>query len=282
MPPNPTGRPPARDGVVATKVVLRGHVPQGEFFAARSGDSPFTPGALLVPGTVLDRPTPAWSFPDVSAEKPIPFKHSVVYEDSALVVVDKPHFLPATPNGRLVKESLQARLRASHGESVTLAHRLDRVTAGVMLAVKDPDLRGAYQRLFSTRMVTKTYLARTSHSLPLDDTWREVSLPMAKRGRKVVVEPGGTPTVTLCRAIDSTVVQLRPLTGYTHQLRVVCAHLGGPIVGDDLYPNEQPLDLYDFSQPLHLVATALEFADPVTGRRQSFSVQRGLPIRIEQ
>ncbi|WP_018295871.1 pseudouridine synthase [Corynebacterium lubricantis] len=268
---------------MATKVILRDVVPDGEYFAARSGDSPFPPGFLLAPGTELARPTPAWQFPEVGHEPVIPFDYQVVYEDSRILVVDKPHFLPATPNGRIVRETLQTRLRARYGDKITVIHRLDRLTAGLMLAVKNPEDRAAYHELFSRREVRKTYLARLS--LPMDpQPWQELRLGMRKEGRRVVVDKHGTQTVTLWRTLDDDptrrTVELRPLTGHTHQLRVVCAHLGAGIFGDDMYPVERELDLYDYSEPLHLLATSLEFSDPLDGSAREFLSARGLPTRM--
>ncbi|MHA2788646.1 pseudouridine synthase [Corynebacterium sp. S7] len=281
---NPTGRPPARDGVVATKVVLRGHVPAGEFFVARSGDSSFVPGTLLAPGTELDRPTPAWQFPQVDHEPVIPFDYQVLFEDDRILVVDKPHFLPATPNGRIVRETLQTRLRARFGEEVTVVHRLDRLTAGLMLAVKHPQHRAAYHELFARREVRKTYLARLSAPVE-SQPWQELHLGMRKVGRRVIVDKQGTPTVTLWRTLDHDperrTVELRPLTGHTHQLRVVCDYLGAGIIGDDMYPNERELDLYNYSDPLHLLAKGLEFRDPFEERAREFVSERALPTRMD-
>ncbi|WP_018580929.1 pseudouridine synthase [Corynebacterium pilosum] len=154
---------------MATRVVLRDVVPPGEFFAARSGDSPFQPGSLLIPGTALPTPVPAFRFPDVSVEPEIPFHARVLIDDDTLIAVDKPHFLPATPNGRIVRETAQTRLRRHYGEDATVIHRLDRLTAGVLLAVKKPEDRAAYQQLFARREVHKKYVARVHGQLQIDN-----------------------------------------------------------------------------------------------------------------
>ncbi|WIM68559.1 pseudouridine synthase [Corynebacterium breve] len=276
---NPTGRPPARGGVVARKIILKDAVPAGEYYAGRSGDSPFTPGERLAAGTPLGRPVPAWTFPNVRTERAIPFEYQVLLDDDRLVVVDKPHFLPSTPNGRLVKETVQTRLRATYGEDITVVHRLDRATAGILLAVKRPEHRRPYQELFAKRAVKKWYRARVTGPLGAD-SWARVDLPLRKVGRKVVVDKQGTMTTTWLRAAGDNVVELMPVTGHTHQLRVVCAHFGAPIVGDDLYPHERPLNLDDFTQPLHLVAEAMEFADPIDGSTRKMSSFMHLPDRL--
>lgn len=275
------GRPPARDGLTAVRTVLRGTVSDGEFFAARAGDSPYRPGELIAPGTALARPVPAWTFPAVPAEPPIPFDYEVLHVDEELIVVDKPHFLPTTSNGRIVRETVQTRLRRDFGEDVTPLHRLDRLTAGVVVCSRRPATRGAYQRLFQDRKVRKRYLARTVTALG-QPTWRELSMPMRKRpgARSVVVDEEGTMTVTRLRGAGD-VVELEPVTGHTHQLRVVLAQLGAPIVGDDVYPRDVGLRLRDYSSPLHLLATGVEFTDPVDGRKRAFTSLRGLPANLD-
>ncbi|QPK80295.1 pseudouridine synthase [Corynebacterium lizhenjunii] len=274
MPPSPaSGRPPAREGISATKTVLRGVVPPGQFWAARAGDSPFAPGTLLEPGTQLLGPVPAWHFPDLPEEAPIPFDYQVLHVDADLIIVHKPHFLPTTSNGRLVRQTLQTRLRVDFAEpDIVPLHRLDRLTAGVVVCSRNPQTRAAYQQLFSQRQVRKTYQARTVRPLsPVSPPPQEIVLGMRKvKGcRQVLADAAGTPTRTWVQP-HPEYVELRPLTGHTHQLRVLLNHLGAPIVGDDTYPVDKGLDLYDFSSPLQLLAYSLEFTDPLTSRARKY------------
>lgn len=271
------GRPPAREGIPARRVVLRGEVPVGQFWAARAGDSPFAPGELLVPGTALDRPVPAWMHPEVPAEPEIPFDYEEIFSEDGILVVDKPHFLPVTGNGRIQRETVQTRLRRRRGDDVVACHRLDRLTAGLVLCSLEPATRGAYQQLFARREVAKTYQARLTAPVNFPE-WTRVDLPMrkSKGSRQVRVVDGGTPTTTWIRDVGH-VVQMRPVTGHTHQLRVVAAHLGAPIVGDDTYPVDAPTSLWDYSAPLHLLASRLEFVDPITGEARGFVSRRRLP-----
>lgn len=273
---DPTGRPPARAGLVARKIVLTGVVPAGEYVAARAGDSPFAPGEVLHPGTELTRPVPAWTFPEVPAEPEIPFDYQVLHADEHLVVVDKPHFLPATGNGRIQRETVQTRLRREFGDDAVVLHRLDRLTAGVLLCSRNAATRGAYQQLFARREVHKRYLARVISPLNLPG-WTTVRLPLRKiRGRRQVsVAPGGAETVTRVCGVGEW-AQLEPVTGHTHQLRVVLNHLGAPIVGDDTYPVDRGLVLTDYSTPLQLLARELSFRDPVSGRQRVFASERTL------
>lgn len=96
------------------------------------------------------------------AEPDIPFDPVVVAEEGEALVVDKPPFLPSTPNGRLVRNTVLQRLRDRFGEpNLTCVHRLDRLTSGLLLVSRDAATRGAYQRLFQDGRVRKTYEALT-------------------------------------------------------------------------------------------------------------------------
>ena len=276
-PNSPVGsyRPPAREGISPRKTVLVGRVPADvAYWAASAGDSPFSPGERLPAGRLLERPVPAWYHPAVPPEPPIPFHYEVLYADRDLIVVDKPHFLPTTSNGRIVRETVQTRLRVECGEDeIVPLHRLDRLTSGVVVCSRNPATRGAYQELFARRKVHKEYHALVSP--PLERAAGVVDLGMRKeRGeRQVRVDPAGTLTRTWLEGRGDEVV-LRPETGHTHQLRVLLDYLGSPIVGDDTYPVDKGLALYDFSTPLALVATSLWLSDPFTGKQRRFSISR--------
>ena len=91
-------------------------------------------------------------------EPAIPFDVGILYEDADIIVVDKPHFLPTTPRGMWYRQTALMRLRSMyHDDAITPAHRLDRATAGVVVFVRNPALRGAFQMLFQNRQVHKTY-----------------------------------------------------------------------------------------------------------------------------
>lgn len=220
---------------------------------------------------MLPGPTLAWYHPSVPSEEPIPFDYRVVYEDGDLIVADKPHFLPTTSNGRIVRETLQTRLRVDFNEdSIVPLHRLDRLTSGLVLCSRNPHSRAAYQQLFQERAVVKHYRAQVAAPFSFDGTVR-LGMRRVRGERQVLVDSTGTPTVTRVRA-SGTTADVWPLTGHTHQIRVVFNHLGHPIVGDDTYPVDRGLDLSDFSTPLLLSHVALSFSDPVTGRKREFQL----------
>ena len=92
----------------------------------------------------------------VLEEPHIPFEYGVLYENDAIIVVDKPHFLATTPRGMWYRETALIRLREQYGEpDIVPAHRLDRLTAGIVVFVRKPELRGAYQMLFQNRKPSK-------------------------------------------------------------------------------------------------------------------------------
>ena len=278
--PDP-GRPSARAGISPRKTVLRGRVPEeGEYFAARAGDSPFPAGTVLPAGAALPRPVPAWYHPAVPPEPPIPFDYSVVHADRDLIVADKPHFLPTTTNGRLQRETLQTRLRVDFGEDdIVPLHRLDRLTAGLVICSRNPETRAAYQRIFLEGSAVKKYRGVVKQPLFVD---REIDLRMHKPhgSRQVLVAPEGALTSTYVRAAGREVT-MWPRTGHTHQLRVLLNHLGHPLLGDDTYPTPRELDLYDFRTPLALLHEAITFIDPLSHSERQFFSSQALRTTIE-
>ena len=216
----------------------------------------------------------------IEFETPIPFEASAIFQDELLVVADKPHFLPVTPGGKYLQETLLVRLKQSLGiDALTPIHRLDRETAGVVMFCADPKARAAYAAMFAKREVVKRYeaivawsgqvqLPLTHHScLEADDHFmrmREVSGPANSQTHVELIEVMGP-------SEQQAHLRLSPVTGRKHQLRVHCAALGMPIVNDSLYPVMRPEAPDDFAQPLRLIARSVAFTDPVTGQQREFS-----------
>ncbi|MFI1886666.1 RluA family pseudouridine synthase [Streptomyces jumonjinensis] len=217
-----------------------------------------------------------WFHRDFAAEEPVPFGIGVVYRDERLLVADKPHFLATMPRGRHITETAAARLRRELGmPGLQPAHRLDRLTAGLVLFVVRPEDRGAYQTLFRDRLVRKEYEAVAPYdpAVALPRTVR--SRIVKERGVLAAYEEAGEPnSESRIELIEHRGglgrYRLLPATGRTHQLRVHMNGLGLPILDDPLYPvvrEEQP---DDYSRPLQLLAKALEFTDPLTGEPRRF------------
>src|SRR5207248_1880130 len=160
----------------------------------------------------------------------------VVHRDEHLVVVDKPHFLATIPRGKHVLETALVRLRRDLDlPDLSPAHRLDRVTAGLLMFVAQRRHRGAYQTLFRDRKVGKVYQAVARHdpSLTLPRVVR--SRIVKERGTVVAQEVSGEPNAeTLVELIEQAHglgrYRLTPATGRTHQLRVHMNSLGVPIL----------------------------------------------------
>ena len=225
-----------------------------------------------------------WFHRDLPAEVPVPFPVDVVYRDEHIVVADKPHFLATTPRGGHVVETALARLRRELGiPALGAAHRLDRLTAGLVLFTVRPEERGAYQGLFREKRVRKEYEAVAPYDAGLDLPTTVRSRILKERGvmaaQQVEGEVNAVSRVELVerRGDGPARYRLVPSTGQTHQLRVHMSALGVPILGDPLYPVvTDPVPAGDFRRPLQLLARALEFTDPVTGVEHRFRSGRVL------
>ncbi|MEV4685459.1 RluA family pseudouridine synthase [Streptomyces kurssanovii] len=217
-----------------------------------------------------------WFHRDFPAEERVPFEIGVVHRDEHILIADKPHFLATMPRGSHVRETALARLRRDLGlPALQPAHRLDRLTGGLVLFVVRPGERGAYQTMFRDRRVRKEYEAVAPYdpALALPRTVR--SRIVKERGVLAAVEEPGEPNsesrIELLEVRDGLGrYRLLPATGRTHQLRVHMNALGLPILHDPLYPVVLPDGPDDYARPLQLLARGLEFTDPVTGEPRSF------------
>ena len=220
----------------------------------------------------------------LAAEPVVPFEEGIVFQDELLLIADKPHFLPVTPKGRYVQQTLLTRLIKRTGiATLSPIHRIDRETAGLVAFAVQPDTRAAYQALFRDRAVHKVYEAIAP--------WRpDLTLPMSYRSRleeredafmqmhEVAGEPNAETRIELIEH-DAELARyaLEPLTGRKHQLRAQLSALGMPIVGDRIYPVLQPEEAEPgFSAPLQLLARRLAFTDPITGAARAFESRLSL------
>ncbi|MDV5144569.1 pseudouridine synthase [Streptomyces sp. SBC-4] len=235
-----------------------------------TGDEPYTVGRYL------------WFHRDFPAEAPVPFDIGIVHRDERILVVDKPHFLATMPRGRHVTETAMARLRRELGlPRLQPAHRLDRLTAGLVLFVVREEDRGAYQTLFRDRLVRKEYEAVAPYDpaveLPVTVRSRIEKERGVMAAREVPGEPNSESRVELLRHGGGLGrYRLVPVTGRTHQLRVHMNALGLPILHDPVYPVVREDGSEDFSRPLQLLARTLEFTDPFTGVARSFESRLAL------
>ncbi|MFE5945829.1 pseudouridine synthase [Streptomyces sp. NPDC056480] len=235
-----------------------------------AGDDPYTVGRYL------------WFHRDFPVEETVPFPVGVVHRDERIVVADKPHFLATMPRGRHVTETSLARLRRElELPSLQPAHRLDRLTAGLVLCVVRPEDRGAYQTLFRDRLVRKEYEAVASYDpavgLPVTVRSRIEKERGVMAAREVPGEPNSESRIALVeRRGGLGRYRLVPETGRTHQLRVHMNALGLPILHDPIYPVLREDGPEDFRRPLQLLARTLEFTDPFTGAPRRFESRLAL------
>jgi tRNA pseudouridine32 synthase/23S rRNA pseudouridine746 synthase len=248
-------------------------------------------------------------FRHVTNETTLPFKANIIFQDPYLVVADKPHFMPVTPGGQYVQQSLLVQLKQQLNlPELSPIHRIDRETAGlVMFSVRAQD-RDAYQALFRLRQVKKTYeaIAGVPESSPLriefplthksmmvedaqffrmselatdgiqegepfnSETW--IDCVDRLDGRDAAMQTITPSTPALARYV------LKPITGQRHQLRVHMNALGLPLVGDQFYPvvKRAADELDDFSSPLQLLAKTIAFNDPLTDTARTFESLRAL------
>ncbi|MFI9003231.1 RluA family pseudouridine synthase [Streptomyces sp. NPDC053541] len=264
------GRYGAAVGVARVEEMLR----EGRFVGAdgRAVDG----GEACEPGRHL------WFHRDFPAEERVPFEIGVVHRDERIVVADKPHFLATMPRGRHVTETLLARLRRELGlPDLQPAHRLDRLTAGLVLCVVRPEDRGAYQTLFRDRGVRKEYEAVAPYdpavALPVTARSRIEKEHGVMAAREVPGEPNAESRIELVERRGGLArYRLVPVTGRTHQLRVHMDALGLPILHDPFYPVVREDGPEDFGRPLQLLARRLEFTDPLTGAERSFTSRLAL------
>ncbi|MBI5340370.1 MAG: pseudouridine synthase [Mycolicibacterium rufum] len=277
---------PVRDGLGPARVRLRGGAVLveladrfGEQAAAKvlAGEVLCADGSAVTASTVLPPDAHVYLYRDLPDEVPVPFDMPILYRDENLVVVDKPHFLATMPRGGHVAQTALVRLRRSlELPELSPAHRLDRLTAGVLVFTARREVRGAYQTLFARGRVTKTYLAHAPVDAGLTFPQTVRSRIVKRRGCLQAVEEPGEPNAETVIERCDPVYRLTPRTGRTHQLRVHMAALGIPITGDPLYPDIIDVAPDDFSTPLQLLAHSLEFDDPLTGVRRRFASTRTL------
>lgn len=199
-------------------------------------------------------------------------KIKIIYEDKDLLVINKPHNLLSVP-GKEVHNSVYSQVKDLYPEATgpMIVHRLDMSTSGLMIVTKSLECNKLMQKQFSDRSISKRYVALLEGSL--DSDRGEIDLPIRvdldnRPSQLVCFEHGKSAKTFWSRAATTdgtTRVNLYPVTGRTHQLRVHCAHkdgLNSPILGDELYGNS--------ASRLYLHAEEIKFKHPITREEMIF------------
>lgn len=201
---------------------------------------------------------------------------NILYRDDHILVLDKPSGLLSVPGKASEhKDSLELRVKRAF-PTATVVHRLDMATSGIMLFALN---KAAHQRIgqqFEKRLTKKRYIARI-YGVPEDESG-SIELPLIcdwpNRPKQKVDHDNGKPALTHWRLLSAereySVVELKPVTGRSHQLRVHMLSMGHPILGDRLYASPTPLKMAD---RLQLHATELCLSHPDSGEDICFYSQ---------
>ncbi len=264
-----------------------GHVPRDEWASAlaagrildRSG-VPEAASRVVRAGEQFVHLLPATIEADVNVQI------EILYEDEAIIVVNKPAPLPLHPSGRFNRNTLQSILATVYAPQVPRpAHRLDANTTGLVVFARTRSFASRIQPQFARGEVEKHYLARVEGH-PVDDTFRcdlPVSDVAGDLGSRTIDEHDGLAALTEFRVLQrhddgTALLDVRPLTGRTNQIRVHLWHLGHPICGEQTYLPGRHLGATQTHRiddpPLCLQASALRFRHPVTGESLAFVAAR--------
>lgn len=199
-----------------------------------------------------------------------------IHADAHLLVLNKPAGLLSVPGkGDEKQDCLSARVQKIYPDAL-IVHRLDMATSGLMLMARGPAVQTALSKLFEMRQIHKRYVAVVDGHMKIHEDWQLIDLPIAldwpNRPLRII-HADGKPSQTRWRAshydpgANATRVELEPITGRTHQLRVHLKALGHPILGDALYA---PVDAKAKAIRLLLHACALRFLHPASNDAMVF------------
>ena len=203
----------------------------------------------------------------------------VLYADASLLVLDKPAGLLSVPGrGADKQDCLSARAQRRYPDALVV-HRLDMATSGLLVMARGLPAQRALSRAFASRTVSKRYLAIVDgHPAPPPESWGVIDLPISvdwpNRPRRVIDHQLGKPSVTRWRLLShekpghSSRLELEPVTGRSHQLRVHLLALGHPILGDALYASPRVAAL---TERLLLHACSIELPHPDTAEPMRFT-----------
>lgn len=209
------------------------------------------------------------------------FTMKILYEDEHLLVVDKPAGLPVLPDGWEEDAPYLVKALEEQYGKIFIVHRLDKITSGVMVFARDAEAHRALNIQFEGHEAEKVYHALVEGNPKWEDkiTRRPLRANVGHKHRTMVDDKNGKPSETRFRVIkryparpelgreEFALIEAKPMTGRTHQIRVHAYALGHPLVGDILYGAQEA---YGIPRPM-LHAQSLSFIHPVTNERVKFT-----------
>lgn len=211
---------------------------------------------------------------ECTANAQAPLAPLALYEDADLLVLYKPPGLLCVPGRGIDKQDCLSARAQSYWPGALIVHRLDQATSGLVLMARHANAQRRLSLAFEQRQIHKRYVAIVEGLMQAStDTWTDVHLPIAadwaRRPLRVIDAVHGKPSHTRWRALaydaaaKTTRVELEPVTGRTHQLRVHMAAMGHPILGDTLYADAATRAAHP---RLLLHAAELALVHPTTGQ----------------
>lgn len=265
-------QPMRADQVLANQYPLYSRAALAKLFEkglVRHEGKTLKPGAKVLSNTMLQADLSSLQVSDATIDLP------VIYEDDDIIVINKPAGVLTHTQGAFNPEATVATFLRQHvteltGERAGIVHRLDRPTSGVMVCAKNQKAMSFLQKQFADRTVQKTYTAVVEGHLKQHEA--VVDMPIERNPKAPAtfrVGPNGKQAITHYKVIrqndHASLLELKPKTGRTHQLRVHLHQLGHPIIGDPLYGTGK------YGDRLYLHAHSLEITLPETGERKTFT-----------
>jgi tRNA pseudouridine32 synthase/23S rRNA pseudouridine746 synthase len=203
----------------------------------------------------------------------------VVFENQQLMVLDKPSGLLSVPGkGPDKADSLSSRVQALKGKEWLSVHRLDQATSGLMVMAKGVEMHRALSMAFAHQTIRKSYLAIVSGHIDVRHEWVTIDLPIhahwpdrPKRSVHTLGKPSQTRYRALANSQQCSFLEIQPLSGRTHQIRVHLQAIGHPIWGDQLYASQE---VAQASPRLLLHAHSISLTDPRT--QETLNIQSPL------